>query len=396
MSRRLRPLMVAHVLGAAGAVLWLLVGTRDATWLLPWWVVLPVLVGLVAVANRTTMVPGRRGGDRLLYTPTTPFQLAGAVLLPPLGVAVLALAATEHGSRFGWFNRLRRVLALSLAALAYWQVHGPGSQQVTAATAGRDALALLAAMAVFELVNAVVLGGSVWLVQGVPPTKQEQFRQVEHLTADLWELSAAAAGAALALTAPVLLVPASGLLVLVLRQSAFVQAVHERDRDVKTGLLNMRSFTRLAERELSRARRHDRPLSILMLDLDDLRRVNAVHGHLGGDHAIQLIARILNEQLRAEDLPARFGGEEFVVVLPDTGIADALGAAERIRSAVEAATEALPTGELRVTVSGGLAGLAWNETLEDLLVNADRALYEAKDAGRNQISVAPLPAVTGD
>lgn len=393
MTRRLHALMAVHLLGAAGAVLWLVLATADAVWLLPWWAVLPALVVLVAVANRTPLSPGRRAGDRLLYTPTTPFHLAGAVLLPPLAVAVLGLAATEHGSRFGWFNRLRRVAALSLAGVAYWGVHGPGSQRITAETAGRDVLALLAAMAVYEVANAVALGGSVWLVQRVPPSKQEQFRQVEHLSADLWEMSAAAAGVALALTAPVLLVPAAGLLVLILRQSAFVQAVHERDRDPKTGLLNMRSFTRLAERELSRARRHERPLSILMLDLDDLRRVNAVHGHVGGDRAIELIARILNEELRAEDLPARFGGEEFVVVLPETGVADALEAAERIRAAVAAAREELPTGELQVTVSGGLAGLAWTETLEDLLVNADRALYEAKAAGRNRITVAPLPVV---
>lgn len=395
MAPRLRGLLLAHVLAAALAVAWLVDASRSGQWPVPWWAVLPVTVVLVTVANRSAQSPGGRDGERLLYTPTTPFLLGGALLLPPLGVVVVALALLEHGSRFGWFNRLRRVLTLASATAAYWTVHGPGSQAVTTADAGRTALALLAAMIAFEVTHAVALGGSVWLVQGIPPSKQEQLRRPEHLAGDLWELSAAASGATLALTAPVLLVPAAGVLVLILRQSAFVQAVHERDRDPKTGLLNMRSFSRLAERELSRARRHAHPLTLLMLDLDDLRRVNAVHGHLGGDRAIELIAQTLGEQLRAEDLPARFGGEEFVVVLPDTTIADALTVAERVRLAVAAASEDLLTGELRVTVSGGIAGLTRGESLEDLLVAADRALYEAKAAGRNQVAVAPLPAVTG-
>ena len=183
----------------------------------------------------------------------------------------------------------------------------------------------------FEIAQLVILNGSIWLTDGISLARQAATWGTEYLSGEVWELSAGAAAAALALTAPVLLVPAAGLLILIVRQTQYAQAIHDRDRDAKTGLLNMRAFTRLADRELSSARRHGYPLAFLMLDVDHLRAINTAHGHVGGDAAIATVASVLTEHLRDEDLAARFGGEEFAVALPHTDLRQAAEAAERIR-----------------------------------------------------------------
>ena len=157
----------------------------------------------------------------------------------------------------------------------------------------------------------------------------------------------------------------------------------------------MRAFTRLADRELSRARRHGYPLTFLMLDLDHLRAINTGHGHLGGDAAIAAVADVLTQHLRDEDLAARFGGEEFAVVLPHTDLAHAAEAAERIRLSIEGRLVSFEGREVRVTVSIGVSRFCPDDSLDDLLVTADRALFEAKDDGRNLVRLAARADITG-
>ena len=243
-------------------------------------------------------------------------------------------------------------------------------------------------MAAFEAAQLVILNGSIWLTDGISLARQAATWGTEYLSGEVWELSAGAAAATLALTAPVLLVPAAGLLVLIVRQTQYAQAIHDRDRDAKTGLLNMRAFTRLADRELSSARRHGYPLAFLMLDVDHLRAINTAHGHVGGDAAIHTVATVLTQHLRDEDLAARFGGEEFAVALPHTDLRQAAEAAERIRRAIEESEPTFGSQRLRVTVSIGVSRFCPNDSLDDLLVSADRALYEAKDDGRNLVRLA--------
>ncbi len=360
---------------------------------LPWWAVLPVVAAAFALANPAQF--GRTDSGALAYAPTTPFLFAGAVLLPPLAVAALAVFATPWRSASRWNNLVLRLGTVSAASLAYWTAHGPGSQMISQTSAPRDAGALMLAMLAYEAAQLLILNGSIWLGQGISWARQAATWGPDYVAGEVWELSAGAAAVALALTAPILLLPASGLLVLIVRQTQYAQAIHDRDRDPKTGLLNMRAFTRLADRELSRARRHGYPLTFLMLDLDHLRAINTGHGHLGGDAAIAAVADVLTQHLRDEDLAARFGGEEFAVVLPHTDLAHAAEAAERIRLSIEGCLVSFEGREVRVTVSIGVSRFCPDDSLDDLLVTADRALFEAKDDGRNLVRLASRADVSG-
>ncbi|HZO63161.1 MAG TPA: diguanylate cyclase, partial [Gaiellaceae bacterium] len=137
-----------------------------------------------------------------------------------------------------------------------------------------------------------------------------------------------------------------------------------------------------------RSKRFDRPLSILLADLDLLRRVNNAHGHLAGDEVLKGVADVLRRELRPFDIPCRFGGEEFAVILPETGHEDAIAIAERIRRVVASTRFAVPGGdaEIRATVSLGVATHPENGSADELLQQADLALYRSKALGRNRVS----------
>lgn len=155
-------------------------------------------------------------------------------------------------------------------------------------------------------------------------------------------------------------------------------------RDALTGLHNRRAAdSRLAE-EIARHRRNRRPLGVLLLDIDHFKNVNDLHGHAVGDQALRAVADCLRSQLRASDFVARFGGEEFLLLLPETGSALALHAGEKLRAAIAAML--LPTIG-RLTVSIGAAELPPDVSLDaaQLVHAADLALYEAKTSGRNRV-----------
>jgi diguanylate cyclase (GGDEF)-like protein len=152
--------------------------------------------------------------------------------------------------------------------------------------------------------------------------------------------------------------------------------------DELTGLPNRRSVLRQLEALLSRARRHGHSLAVLMVDADHFKALNDRHGHAAGDDALRALADRLRERLRAEDIAGRFGGEEFVIGLPDAGAAGAASVAEDVRSAVAERPMTIAGHLLTLTVSVGWA--AWqDEDLGQLLALADGALYEAKAAGRD-------------
>jgi diguanylate cyclase (GGDEF)-like protein len=159
--------------------------------------------------------------------------------------------------------------------------------------------------------------------------------------------------------------------------------------DALTELYNRRHFTELAEKELARAQRHGRPLVLAILDLDHFKPVNDRFGHVAGDAVLRQFSEVLRAHVRADDIAARIGGEEFAVLLPETGLDQALPFAERLREAV-AAADFRPGGEpQRITVSIGLATMGpQRETRSELMRAADAALYRAKDSGRNRVCVA--------
>lgn len=164
-------------------------------------------------------------------------------------------------------------------------------------------------------------------------------------------------------------------------------------RDPLTGALNRRAFSADADKELARARRNGRPLSVLMMDLDHFKRINDQLGHATGDDILCRFVAVSDRMLRAEDIFCRFGGEEFVALLSDTSADQAMAVAERLRTAYASEAATLPPATFAFTVSIGVGELQPGEELETTLRRADAALYLAKAAGRNRCELAPpLPS----
>ncbi|MBE0533167.1 MAG: GGDEF domain-containing protein [Rhodospirillales bacterium] len=154
--------------------------------------------------------------------------------------------------------------------------------------------------------------------------------------------------------------------------------------DPLTGLVNRAHFFTLAKGEIRRARRHGRPLAVIMADIDHFKRINDTYGHGEGDRALTSFANLCRTLVRAEDTVARLGGEEFGLLLPETGTAQAMALANRLRAAVED----LHLGGLPapITISIGISQfLAGETTVEAALSRADQALYAAKRSGRNRV-----------
>jgi diguanylate cyclase (GGDEF)-like protein len=158
--------------------------------------------------------------------------------------------------------------------------------------------------------------------------------------------------------------------------------------DGLTGLFNHRYFSELAEKELSRAVRYQKPLSFIMIDLDFFKQVNDNFGHLKGDQILQQISKNCLKILRKIDIISRYGGEEFCVLLPETDIKEAVAVAERLREAIGSSQLVTKEGVVKVTGSLGVSSLGMCEPeIKNLIDCADKALYEAKKTGRNQVKV---------
>jgi diguanylate cyclase (GGDEF)-like protein len=157
--------------------------------------------------------------------------------------------------------------------------------------------------------------------------------------------------------------------------------------DALTGLANRHRFHEMIAKEAERSRRFARPVSLLMIDIDDFKRINDAHGHLQGDEVLRAFGRLLSEVSREIDQPARYVGEELAVILPETGPDGALEAGERIRRRIEASPVTRLDGEgaLRVTASVGTASIPEvADSADELVAAADAALYRAKQAGKNR------------
>jgi two-component system, cell cycle response regulator len=166
--------------------------------------------------------------------------------------------------------------------------------------------------------------------------------------------------------------------------------------DDVTGLYNQRFLHQRLEEEYRRALRYGQPLSVMMLDLDNFKRVNDTHDHLYGSRVLMRVGRVVKDSLRNIDLVIRYGGDEYAVILPHTSQEQAVQVAERLRVNVEAADVGDETDAYRVTVSVGVAAVGACETghPQDLLRAADKALYLAKSSGRNRVAMmAGLTAV---
>ena len=167
------------------------------------------------------------------------------------------------------------------------------------------------------------------------------------------------------------------------------RARHAADHDHLTGASSRRAFFELAARDQARALRHGVPLSLLLFDVDHFKRINDSYGHAAGDRVLVEIVQRANAAVRSIDAVARLGGEEFAVLLPDTGADTALLVAERLRRGLERSPDAAGGIDVGYTVSIGVATLGRGESIEAMLSRADAALYTVKAGGRNAVAAAP-------
>lgn len=176
------------------------------------------------------------------------------------------------------------------------------------------------------------------------------------------------------------------------QELARLQAEQMARTDLLTGLLNRRAFLERAEPLWSTARRNGRPLSAIMADLDFFKAINDVHGHAMGDQALQDVGLVLSEACRSGDIAARWGGEEFILLLPETDAAQAAALAERLRQQISKLRLDDSGALLPLTASFGIAEQQHQTNLHELIRDADQRLYEAKEAGRNRVCGGPKPA----
>ena len=171
------------------------------------------------------------------------------------------------------------------------------------------------------------------------------------------------------------------------RVKLFEQIQRIANRDPLTGCFNRRHFFTLAEQEVQRAKRYQRPLSLIMIDVDHFKNVNDTYGHQTGDVVLYHLCDAIQKSIRSVDLLARYGGEEFIVLFPETPKEKVNMAAEKLQTIIRKLKIPTATGEVGITVSMGIAGLDLeNEDASNIISmisDADRGLYEAKEAGRN-------------
>ncbi len=175
-----------------------------------------------------------------------------------------------------------------------------------------------------------------------------------------------------------------------------VQLEELATHDGLTGVNNRRHFLQLAEQELSRVNRYGSYFSVIILDLDNFKNINDEYGHLIGDEILKKVANTCLSTLRKSDIFGRFGGEEFVFLLPETNMTDGRFMAERVRKAIAGITFDELQLDIQVTASFGVASIGDQKSvkLKDMLRSADQALYRAKASGRNKVCAALLENIT--
>lgn len=171
------------------------------------------------------------------------------------------------------------------------------------------------------------------------------------------------------------------------RANTYSKVLQYATLDALTNLNNRRQFEVRLKQEIATTKRQKNPLCAMMIDIDFFKKVNDTYGHASGDAVLRTVASIIKEHLRESDIPSRYGGEEFAVLLPYTHIEEAKIVGERLRKAVEETPIPIDKKNINVTISMGLAEFNVKETGEELFKRADSALYEAKEGGRNRVCV---------
>jgi diguanylate cyclase (GGDEF)-like protein len=355
--------------------------------------------GMISVAATPRIAYGR---GTMVQDFLTVWVLPVAILLPPfyaMATPIPLLVLTHWRVHRGVVHR--RVFTGAAISLAYgaasliFHAIPPSFAGATLGT-GVHALTWTAAVAACETVGGLHRGLLAIAVKLSDPAARltDLMLNREALQADFAQVDLGILITVVVAVHPVLAVFAVPTVLLARRFMMHAQLLASSRIDAKTGLLNAATWESEATAELTRAVRTRSPLSVALIDIDHFKAVNDTHGHLVGDVVLRAVSDVLREQLRGYDVVGRFGGEEFVVLLPQTGEADAVSIAERLRAHVAALSIPVQDGarseaSVRLTISIGVASLdAFGSEVTDLLNAADAALYVAKQAGRNKTHVA--------
>ncbi|WP_051036268.1 GGDEF domain-containing protein [Saccharomonospora glauca] len=367
-----------------------------------------VILGLGATAHiqlTRRQEERRRNRTKTVLIDLTAVWVFPATLVLPATLAVLLVALIRLQR---WFTARRPThnfvyssvahgLAAALANLSYRAMSPQDWSTLTATGSLREFGLVLATAAVYEAVQIVYVGGILALGSPNPTVRTVLGSKADNLLEAI-TTGLGAVTAVLLVTMPPAVAIMAVVTVVFNRLAEIDQLQNAVVTDPKTGLLNMRGWTESADRALNRVRRAGSTLSVLMVDLDHFKWVNDTYGHPAGDDVLAAVASALSSVTRPADVVGRFGGEEFLLLLPDADTSAAELAAERIRTTI-AGLRISTTDKrgARATISGRTASIGvavfprHADDLDGLLQAADTAVYEAKEAGRNRVRFAPVP-----
>jgi diguanylate cyclase (GGDEF)-like protein len=323
---------------------------------------------------------------------------AGVLLLPmPLNVALIALVYSHYWWRNPRVPVHRRVFGMAALVISTQAtvgvlslIGGPG-RLVGQTSTVLVVLVVVLSLLVYTTVDVALIAGRVAIYRAPGQTVHRVFGDPGNHMLEISNLFYGSMVAFALSYNPVLVVLALPP-VLVLHRSVLLKQVEEKARkDAKTGLFNSDGWHRKAARERSRAQRSGDGFGLLMIDLDHFKRVNDTYGHVAGDAVLKAVADAISSEVRDYDSVGRFGGEEFVVLLPGMSEEDGIGVAERIRHAVTQLAVAAPVNGSTTTITNLSASIGVSvfpsagDEVEPLLMAADAALYEAKNTGRNRV-----------
>lgn len=341
---------------------------------------------------------------RQFFYPNLVFFFAGIILLPPflfiLQVLIPHLVEWAWRRWFhsdllqAWYVQPLNITTHVLTGLFAGSIYDLLGQYLSSSLEQAELVAAILAATIYVLLNHLITGEILLITQNIS-WQESQLLELDTFIPDLTLAMMGYVVAVLWSINPWMSIPALVPLILVYQALQVPSLKKEAETDGKTGLLNMKHFRKRLTEELDRSARFERPLSLIMADLDLMRTINNSYGHLVGDVVLEQIAHIIRENVREYDFACRFGGEEFIIALPETPLSGAHVVAERIRNEVACTPISVPNlhTAIQVTISLGIATFPFNaRSLEQLLHEADIALYYAKQNGRNQVvSVSEVP-----
>ena len=351
-----------------------------------------IIAGATVSGRRTSSLGITRSERQIALSPIGHFLFASSILLPPFALPVVAFVVpTGRRSPSSWLIRFQRLLTMNAASLVFWSAIN--NQPVDKDFSNQHILAFALAITTYLLVDSLIVS----VVMSLASQKAILITahwNLKSLLRECAEISIGCIGAIFALINPLLLLFVVAPCCLAVNHLRVNQSAQLSKRDTRTGLLNAFGLHEFVDHEFERAKLHATDLCLVVLDLDFLRDVNNNYGHQVGDIAINAVAKQISALTRTIDATARIGGEEFVVLLPDTNLDDATKVAERIRIGIEDLQLTTHHGILRVTISAGVALRSQHETYAELFDRADAALYASKRLGRNRVSLADESAKT--